>query len=413
MKAGLYLAAAMIAGALIANLLLTDPGYVGVRFGGYLVEMSFPTLLLVLVAAYFVGRLLMRAVRARSLLAAARLERRQERARRSLSRTVIELSRGDWAQAESTAIEGAVDSPSPVANYLLAARAAELQGARQRRDDLFARALETSPEDRGAVLIMQAETHLKRNEVKAARAVLEQLEASGEQNPRGLVLLARIYDQLGEWALLKELEPRLRSARGMAPAMVDKMLARTYVDQIKQVSTSNEVDAVRKMWEQVPSAYASRPELVVAYARAVMSCGDHVLAEKELIVLLQREWDDAAVNAFGEVESDDALRTLEEAESWLPAHPEDPSLLLACGRLCIRAELYGKARSYLETSLVIRPRLETYQLLASLLEQLGERDRAHQVLTAALVHALGRRPQLPKIRTRRWLDRRQSDRRRS
>src|SRR5262245_42170629 len=98
MRAGLYLAAAMIAGALVANLLLADPGYVGLRFAGYLIEMSFPTLLLLLVAAYFVGRLLMRAIRARSLLAAARLERRQERARTSLARTVIELSRGDWAQ---------------------------------------------------------------------------------------------------------------------------------------------------------------------------------------------------------------------------------------------------------------------------------------------------------------------------
>ena len=412
MKAGIYLAAAMIAGALVANLLLADPGYAGLRFGGYLIEMSVPTLILVLVAGYFVGRLLTRAFRARSLLAAARLERREERARRSLARTVIELSRGDWAQAESTALEGTVDSPSPLANYLLAARAAELQGAPQRRDDLLVRALETNPEERAAVLIMQAESHLKHNELKAARAVLEQLEASGEQNPRGLVLLARIYDQTGEWALLKQLEPRLRSARGLAPAMVDKMLAQSYLDQIKHVANDNDIDAVRKLWEQVPSAYATRPELVVTYARAAMGCGNHALAEKELITALEREWDDAAVSAFGEVESDDPLRTLEAAETWLPAHPEDASLLLACARLCIRAELYGKARSYLETSLVMRPRLETYQLLASLLEQLGDRERAQQVLNAGLVHAIGRRTQLPKIRARRWLDRRQNDRRR-
>jgi HemY protein len=412
MRAGLYIAGAMIAGALVANMLLADPGYVGIRFGGYLIEMSVPTLVLVLVAAYALTRFIVRANQARSAMAKARLERRHERARRSLARGLLQLSRGEWAQAENTVLEAAPDSPMPVANYLLAARAAALQGAKQRRDDLLARALEAAPEERAAVLIMQAEEHLKHNELHAARATLEQLDASGEQNPRGLVLLARVYDQLGEWSRLRELEPRLRNARGLAPAMIDRMLAQVYLDQIKQAAQTNQIDEVRKAWDQVPASFKTRPELVVAYARAAMGCGDHALAQKELRALLDRDWDEAAVNAFGDLEGDDPLRTLEIAEGWLQAHPDDAGLLFACARLCIRAELYGKARSYLETSLAVRPRLETYQLLASLLEQLGERDRSQQVLHAALVHALGRRAQLPKIRARRWLDRRQGDRHR-
>jgi len=77
----------------------------------------------------------------------------------------------------------------------------------------------------------------------------------------------------------------------------------------------------------------------------------------------------------------------------------------------MRAELYGKARSYLETSIAIRPRLEAYQLLAALMEQLGERDRAIKALNDALVHALGRKPNLPKIRARRLSNRRHMERR--
>ena len=81
-------------------------------------------------------------------------------------------------------------------------------------------------------------------------------------------------------------------------------------------------------------------------------------------------------------------------------------------QLAARAELYGKARSYLETSIAIKPRLEAYQLLASLMEQLGERERALKALNDALAFAVGRKAKLPKIHTRRWLDRRQGDRRR-
>ncbi|MGH8185164.1 MAG: hypothetical protein ACREUC_01265, partial [Steroidobacteraceae bacterium] len=81
-------------------------------------------------------------------------------------------------------------------------------------------------------------------------------------------------------------------------------------------------------------------------------------------------------------------------------------------RLAARAELYGKARTYLETSIAIRPRLEAYQLLASLMDQLGEHERAVKALNDALAFAVGRKTNLPKVRTRRWLERRQqSDRR--
>jgi hypothetical protein len=47
------------------------------------------------------------------------------------------------------------------------------------------------------------------------------------------------------------------------------------------------------------------------------------------------------------------------------------------------------------------------------MDQLGERERAVKALNDALSFAVGRKTNLPKVRTRRWLDRRQqSDRRR-
>src|ERR1044072_3896464 len=69
---------------------------------------------------------------------------------------------------------------------------------------------------------------------------------------------------------------------------------------------------------------------------------------------------------------------------WRPEHREDPALLSTCARLSIRAELDGKARSYLQTSIDIRPRLEAWHLLATLLDQLGEREQANQALSNAL-----------------------------
>jgi len=82
------------------------------------------------------------------------------------------------------------------------------------------------------------------------------------------------------------------------------------------------------------------------------------------------------VRAYGEVSGKDPLKQLKKAESWLKAHPEDGLLLLTVARLCMLNELWGKARSYLESSLALSPDPDAYALYGRLLDQLGERDQA-------------------------------------
>ncbi|MFQ5936992.1 MAG: heme biosynthesis protein HemY, partial [Acidiferrobacterales bacterium] len=67
---------------------------------------------------------------------------------------------------------------------------------------------------------------------------------------------------------------------------------------------------------------------------------------------------------------------LETAEGWLSTRPDNPSLLLTLGRLSLQNELWGKARSYLESSAQRRPTAQTYRELAALMERLDEPDKA-------------------------------------
>ena len=413
MKGGLYFAAALVLGALLANVLLADPGYVALRFAGRLVEMSAVTFAGLLVGLYLLVRLIVRVINARKAWQRTQEERRHERARRSLAKGLLELAEGEWEAAETTLTRHVRDAEHPVAHYLVAARAADLQGASQRRDEWLARALEIAGERRAPALVMQAEVLLKHKQLQAAMASLEQLEASGEQNARGLLLLARAHRQRGDWQQLQELEPRLRSTRGIPPKLADETVAQIYLDRIKAAGASGQLADLRSAWKATPKSLAQQSEVVVAYAQAAMACDDHESAESELRDCLARHWDESAVLAYGDLEADEPFELLERAERWLPEHSEDAALLLTCAQLAARAELYGKARSFLETSIAIRPRLEAYQLLASLMEQLGERERALKALTDALALAVGRNARLPKIRTRRWLERRQNDRRRS
>jgi HemY protein len=117
--------------------------------------------------------------------------------------------------------------------------------------------------------------------------------------------------------------------------------------------------------------------------------------------LIDETQDPAAIRLYGELVLDDALAPLERAEGWLRKRPEDPDLLAACARLCLRAELVGKARSYLEASLARKPDAENSLILADLLEQLGEREPAARYLRQAVTHSVGRRLNLPRVRLRR------------
>lgn len=413
MKGGLYIAAAMIVAGLLANMLLGDPGYVALRFAGRLIEMSAVTFAIALVAAYFVVRLLIRLITARRSWKASQAARRHERARRSLGLGLLELSEGNWETAETTLTRHARESENPAAHYLTAARAADLQGALQRRDEWLVRALEVSADRRAPALIMQAEVLLKHKQLQPALATLEQLEATEEQNARGLLLLARVYRQTGDWQKLQALEPRLRSTRGITAAMADETVAQVHLDRLKDAGTRCDLAELRAAWKETSRSLAKHPEIVIAYARASMACGEHDAAEAALRECLNKQWNESAILAYGELETDDPLKTLDRAETWLPDHSEDAALLLSCAQLATRAELYGKARSFLETSIAIRPRLEAYQLLAWLMEQMGERERSFKALHDALALAVGRKANLPKIRARRWQERRLSERRRN
>jgi HemY protein len=412
MRRGIYVALALLLGGIVASLLVNDPGRVVIALHGYVLQMSLPIAVLSLLAIYVVVRMATRLYRARRRTAEERAARQRERSHQQLVIGLTELSAGQWLSAEQTLTRSAFGAAHPLVHYLAAARAAELQNAAARRDEWLAKALDVAPDQRAAVHITQAEMLLRRNQLATALTTLEQLDASGHQNARGLSLLARIYRQQGDWQKLKLLEPRLRSTAGIDTASVDDVLAQVHLDMLKAAGTLGDAAQLEQAWREVPKSMTKRADIVVTFARAAIACRSPMAAEKALRELLNEQWDEAAVLTYGELaqsetDIDAPLGLLQTVEKWLIDRPQDPALLLTCARCCLRNELYGKARSYLEASLGLRPRLETYQMLAKLLEATGERERAFKLLNDALIQAVGRRAHLPRLRALRSVERRQ------
>lgn len=401
MRGAVIVALALVGGALLAQWLLADPGYVAIRAGRTLAEMTLPVFVLLLAATYFAARFVAGAVGARRRLAEARAERRRRRARLDTERGFLDLAAGNWRSAEELLSRAAPDSDAPAVNYLVAARAADLQDSIERRDEWLARAQEHAPAERAAALVTLAEMQLRRGQDAAAAATLEQLDASGDLNSRGLELLARLYPRLGRGEHLLAMAPRLRAAKELPEAQVSELLAQVQLEGMRGAGERGDAAALHREWAALPRGVRRLPAAVATYARGAMACGDHPAAERALRELIDETPDSTAIRLYGDLVLGDPLTPLERAEGWLRRRPEDPELLSTCARLCLRAELVGKARSYLEASLARRPNSEVSLILADLLDALGEREEAAECLRKAVTLSVGRRPNVPRVRLRR------------
>ena len=167
--------------------------------------------------------------------------------------------------------------------------------------------------------------------------------------------------------------PRLKKHSRIEKATIDKWTLRVHREHLKAATDG---DAVVLAWKQVPKNLKSDLGLLETYYLRLIETGMHVKAEKDLAAALKSEWRGPLVRLFGLVESTDTSKQLKRAEGWLATRGEDPDLLLAAARLCKRNELWGKARSYLESVISLRPTPEAYHEYGLLLNQLGEIDDA-------------------------------------
>src|SRR5690606_15650417 len=139
--------------------------------------------------------------------------------------------------------------------------------------------------------------------------------------------------------------------------------------RVGQAKLDGAVDAagLEAAWQAQRKDVRRHATILESYARAAMRVGSADQAEAVLRRALKSTWAPALVAAYGRLDTSNPAAQLAHAEKWLNERPEDPELLLACGRLCLKTQLWGKARSYLETSLAIRPSPETWQIYGELL----------------------------------------------
>ncbi|NIR27961.1 MAG: tetratricopeptide repeat protein, partial [Gammaproteobacteria bacterium] len=190
-----------------------------------------------------------------------------------------------------------------------------------------------------------------------------------------------------DWTHLRELLPELRKRKVVDEERFEELERMVHTELLHDAAGSADPQALHQGWSDVPRRLRTSEPLVTTYAEGLIKQGYHETAANLLRDALKKSWNEQLVYLYGMIESSDPAKQLAHAEDWLKHHERDPVLLLALGRLCVRNELWGKARMYLEASIGAGARPDTYRALGELLERMNERQEAAECYRKGLLLA--------------------------
>lgn len=355
--------------------IVQDPGYALFAYHQWTVEMPLWFAFAVGIVAFFILHYLLRSWhRVRTIPFRWRTQsvaRRQQKSHQLADEGIFALAKGEWQRARLKFLKAAENTKIPGIAYLGAAIAADQLDEDRERDIYLNKAAAATGDTKLVAGLLNARFKLKKQPVQAVQT-LQELHKQAPQQRHVLKLLAKTYQQLKEWPQLLKLLPSLQKQKIFSDAEFEALETDVYSGMLKDAAEQGGLEGLQSFWNKIPRAEQRRTAIMRVYGKMLFELDAEPVAEKFLQKSLEQQWDAELLALYGLVPSKNSDKKLTFAETWLQAHPEDPTLLLVLGRLCVDKQLWGKARSYFEASLAIKPRSETYLELGKLLERLGE-----------------------------------------
>lgn len=387
MRSLFWLLAVFAAAVGLVVLARVDTGYVLFFYPPWRVEMSMVFFGMAAAASfgllYLLFRLLGNALALPATVRAWRVRRRRERAHAALAAALQAYYEGRYARAEKEAGIAFDNGPTPGLAALLAARAAHQMRDFERRDRWLERADASGEALQAARLVSRAELALEDRDFAAARDALRNLHGAGPKHVATTRLLLRAERGAGAWDEVLRLASQLSKRDAISPALAEEYKVQATVELLAR--SADDAGAFERRWRAIAAGDRVQPRIAAAGARHATALGKAALAREIIENALEAEWVPTLVSLYGELPADlneeripEAGARIERAERWLVARSRDAQLLAALGRLCAQAELWGKARSFLEASLSFEESRAARIELARLAERLGQADEAQR-----------------------------------
>ena len=344
----------------------------------YRIQISMNLLVVLLALAfvlvYWLMRITVRAAELPGEVQRWRKQRRREQANAALLDGERFYREGRYGQAFRSASLAYAGLERPGVAALLAARAAHAMRDGERRDTWLAHAAAHDREIRMARLMTEAELAVADRRYDDAAASLDALRAHGHRHLAVLRLALQVEQGRGRWAEVARLARNLLKHQALSAEQAAPLLRRAQLEQLRDAE--GDLTALERVWQTIPEAERNETGFLLRAVPYLIGAGDQKLAVAAIEACMKKDWEPELANLYGRCPSADLRAQLAVAEAWLKQHPEESGLLLALGRLCVRAQLWGKAQSYFEASLSQQATRAAHLELARLAEQLERSEEA-------------------------------------
>ncbi|KEZ78100.1 heme biosynthesis HemY N-terminal domain-containing protein [Salinisphaera hydrothermalis] len=375
----------LLLGILLSLVFRNHQGYVLIAFNGWQIETS----LLFACAAVILGvwvlamawRILVALVFAPRNIRGFFGRRRQRKARRSLYVGLEHMAEARWALAEADLQALAESNEAPGLNHLFSARAAQYQDHLGDRDRYLRKASSRKSVSELAVLITQAQLQIEAGQTAEAQATLARLYELEPRHPWVLRMYAEHAMACGDYGRVYELLPELGKHSALSKQRVREMSIAAYQHRLSQQA---DIGGLTATWRHVPKDLRQEPEILRHYAVCLKQQGADDEAANVIRNALKKQWVPALALIFGDLDCSDQTEQLATVEEWIKIHGREPELMLVAGRLCLRNQLWGRARSYFEASQTQHSRADALLELGHLFEQIDEADQARSAYRRGL-----------------------------
>ncbi|MBS0321032.1 MAG: hypothetical protein JSR18_10865 [Proteobacteria bacterium] len=383
----LILAGVAIGVALVAR---ANDGYAMFVAPPWRVEISLNAFIvgavLAVIVAIALARLVVRIVELPREVRERRRMRDAERVRLKQDGAVIALLEGRYGRTRQRVEEALALPHASGLAALIGARAAietrdfDVAETFLARDDAHAHSLDIPRR------MLEAELALERGLPADALQQLAALKKDAGSHTAALRLEMRALMASRRYADVPRVVAELVKRKVYDAPHAELIRAGAHAQALRQLA--HDAGGLRDYWQRLPDADRLSTRVADAAARSFLALGGDREAAELIARSLDAHWDPKLVLLYAECRTTDTSRLLENAERWLSAHSQDASLLYALGKLCERAQLWGKAQTYYEASLALDNGWRAHVALGEMLGRLDRADASNAHLAAALKLAL-------------------------
>ncbi len=294
---------------------------------------------------------------------------------RNLGTASLSMATGDYAKAESLIIQ---DLPKgfELAHFYHAAKAADALGKTEQRDHYLRRVSQMANENETlGLMVTRAEMHMNEGDYEAATAILNKLIHKAPKLSKAAELTVCAFEATNDWPSLKAYLPKVKKAKLFTEQQFAEVEARLWTNLLANAS---DLASLKQLWNEASSSVKANEAILTQYVGLLSAHDASDDAENAVSNQMTSGITPSLSKLYAGLESSDPKAQLLKVESWLSKDPENAYLLLSAGKLSAKQELWGKAKTFLESSLSVLETPSAHGSLAFVLEQSGDESLAKE-----------------------------------